>query len=108
MTILARERDNGGAGDRIPVLNLSTAQQVALVTASSTACTNAVGSNTTVVTVWATVDFYIDTGAAPVAATTGFAWPAYVPLDITAVQSVTKIAGRAITSAGTLYIAERG
>lgn len=108
MTILARERDNGGTGERVPVLNLSTAQQIAVVTASSTACTNAVGSDTTVVTVWGTSDFYIDVAATPSAATTGFAWPAYVPLDIKVVQSSSKIAARGVTAAGTLFIAERG
>jgi len=107
MTILARERDNGGVGERMPVLNIATAQQVSVVTASSTACANAVGSDTTVITVWCTSDFYVDVAAAPTAATTGFAWPAMTPLDLKVVPSSSKIAARGITAAGTLYIAER-
>jgi len=107
MTVFARERDNGGTGERGPVLGLSTSQQVSVITASSTACTNAVGSDTTMITVWCTSDFYVDVAATPVATTTGAAWPAMTPLDIKVVPSSSKIAARGITAAGTLYVMER-
>lgn len=105
MTTLARETDTGNALP-IPVLGLGAGQKVTLATGASAAST-AVGATTTVVTVWADVAFYIATGSAPVAATTGFALPADRLLDITVVPGVTKVAGRAVTTAGTLYMAER-
>lgn len=108
MTILATECAHAGqAGASIPVLDLSTAQQISVVTGSSTACTNAVGATTTIVTVWSTENFYVASGETPVAATNGGAWMANVPLDIKTTPGVSKIAARGITAASTLYIMER-
>lgn len=105
MTILARELPTGNEAT-VPVLGLGGAQQIVL-TSSASAAGVAVSSGATVVTVWATVDFYIAIGANPTAATTSFAWPAGTPLDIKVVPGVTKVAGRGVTSAGTLYMVER-
>jgi hypothetical protein len=85
MTVLARELPTGNEA-AVPVLGLGGAQQITL-TSSASAASVAVGSGATVVTVWATVDFYVATGANPTAAT--------------------KVAGRGVSAAGTLYMVER-
>jgi hypothetical protein len=105
MTVLARELPTGNEA-AVPVLGLGGAQQITL-TSSASAASVAVGSGATVVTVWATVDFYVATGANPTAATSGFAWPASTPLDVKVVPGVTKVAGRGVSAAGTLYMVER-
>lgn len=105
MTKLAREFDTGNALP-IPVLPWGPAQQVAL-TSSASAASTVFGATTTVVTVWATVDFYLATGANPTAGTTGFAVRADTMIDIPVISGVTKIAARGMTAAGTLFISER-
>lgn len=106
MTLLAREYAAGSTGDSIPVLGLGTGQQVVLSSSASAAST-AVGATTSVVTVWADVACYLAEGSAPTAGTTGFAVPANTLIDIKVTPGASKIAGRGVSGAGVLYIAER-
>jgi hypothetical protein len=97
-----------GNGNGLPVLGLGAAHQVTLATGASARMADPVGAATSIVTVWADADFYIAVGGGnPTAAVTGFAWPAYTPLDLQVEGGVSKVAGRAITEAGTLFVSER-
>jgi hypothetical protein len=107
MTVLASEVFNQGtAGAQFPAFGLGTAQQVSMTSAGSTASA-AVGATTSLVTFWSPVDYYVDIGAAASATTGGFALPGGTLFDAKVEPGVSKIAGRALSSSGVLYISER-
>lgn len=107
MTVLASEVFNQGtAGAQFPAFGLGTAQQVSMTTSGSTASA-AVGATTSLITFWSPVDYYVAIGADPTAGTSGFALPGGQLFDAKVEPGVSKIAGRALTSAGVLYISER-
>jgi hypothetical protein len=107
VTVLASEiLTQGSAGAQFPAFGLGTAQQVSMTTSGSTASA-AVGVTTSLITFWSPVDYYVDIGAAASATTGGFALPGGQLFDAKVEPGVSRIAGRALTAAGVLYVSER-
>lgn len=82
-----------------------TGQNKAFTSGASAAIDTAFGNFTRTILVWVTADAYIDIGASPTAATTGYALPANQQTQIS-VAPAQKIAFRGVSGSGTAFVVE--
>lgn len=100
-TVLAQDR----FAHPIQAAAPGTVQKVAFNTSTSTATTNGVAADTSLVRLIADVDCYIAIATTPVAAATSMRLPAGIP-EYFRVQSGWKVAARGVVTTGTLCVTE--